>query len=107
MRASTKILGVIAVLASCGSTASFAQGKEAIGQSTSMPIVSTMSRAEVEAAVLSAGNGAGQEAPGQTEAAPIHSTLNASDVQQQAAMANHGAGQEAPGQSTSMVPVHN
>lgn len=107
MRTSTKVLGAVAVLAAFGSTASFAQGQEAIGQSTSMPIVSTMSRADVEAPVLSAGNGAGQEAPGQSEAALVHSTLSADDVRQQVMTANHSAGQEAPGQSTAMQPSQN
>ena len=106
MRASTKVLGAIAVLAALGSTASFAQGQEAIGQSTSMPIVSTMSRGDVQAAVLSAGNGAGQEAPGQSIAAPVRSTLSADEVRQQVMTANHGAGQEAPGQATAMMPGH-
>ncbi len=108
MRASTKVLGVIVVLATCGSTTSFAQGQEAPGQSTSMPIVSTMPQADADAAVLGRGNGAGQEAPGQSEAAPIQSTLSADDVHQQAVTrANSGAGQEAPGQSTSMAPSQN
>lgn len=107
MRTSTKILSAMAVLAAFGSSASFAQ-KEAPGQSTSMPIVSTMSRADVQAEVLKGGSGAGQEAPGQSEGVPVQSTLSADDVHQQAVTANHGgAGKEAPGQSTAMTPNHN
>ncbi|MCJ0764761.1 hypothetical protein [Variovorax terrae] len=111
MRASTHILGAVAVLAALGAGASFAQsdyphanGQEATGQSTAMPMMnSTVSPADAQASAMAAGHANGQEATGQSTAPkPMQSTMSSDQMHDQAVHAGHATGQEAPGQSTAL-----
>jgi hypothetical protein len=112
MRTHTQHLAaVLAVgaLAACGAGSALAEdwnggGSEAVGQSTSAPLVhSTVSSTEVYNGAMAAARPAGTEATGQSTSAPaMASQVSNDEVYAGAVAAAHPSGTEAVGQSTAM-----
>lgn len=110
----TLVIGAFAVLAAFGSAAASAAdhwnggGTEAVGQSTSMPAMSsTAASREVDQGAMAAARPSGTEAIGQSTSAPaMLSKVSNPNVYAGAVAAAHPSGTEAIGQSTSMPMTH-
>lgn len=107
-----RIAAILALggLAAFGSATASAQaawdggGSEAVGQSTSAPMLSsTVSSTEVYNGAVAAAHASGTEAIGQSTGAPaMVSKVSDTDVYSGAVAAAHPSGTEAIGQSTAM-----